>query len=330
MRSCVSSLALAAFVLSACSSSSGGNGTTTTSGDGGVSDAAVAKNPDTALLASIDRFSDAFAHLFKRSSNPSLPAANAPIDCDQGPFITQGLGPNGEKIQYYNFDVLPAAPAPIYVFFPEGSSTELTAQLHIVDVIPGTPGYNDFWQVTKVTVPASYVPNSVTSAAEIQAAGFTTTPTNMLVNCPIVPGGSTAKLRYTAQESTALVRGWYRGQIVKYFSFMEHTLTAVSPGGTVPVAPIYVTFNVNPAQGNPMSGPASGFKTEMSSLQTHNVASVLPEDTAYSPLWMVVAYDNASFASVTNLTTGEQAPVLVPNAGLVNCPIVSKSVGDGG
>jgi hypothetical protein len=322
------------LLLVACSSSSSDNGpdgggttqgATGDSGPGGDAGLA-AKNPDTAPLASIDRFGDAFAHLFKRSANPSLPAANAPIDCDQGPFITHGLGPKGERVTYYNFDVIPTTPAPIYVFFTEGSTTELTSQLHVVDAIPGSPGYSDFWQVVKVTVPANYVSNSVTSAADITAAGFSTTPTNMLVNCPIVPDGSTAALRYTTQESSALVRGWYRGQIVKYFSFMEHALT----GSVVPIVPIYVTFNVNPSPSDPMSGPPSGYKAETSSMQTHNVASFLPEDSAYSPLWKVVAYDNASFASVNGLTTAEQAPVLVPNAGLVNCPIVSKEVGDAG
>jgi hypothetical protein len=319
----LSCITVASLLLSACSSNN--SGTSPTSSGGSTAHAMVAKNPDAAQLAPVDRFADAFAHLFKRSANPSLPAANAPIDCDQGPFVTHGLGPNGERIAYYNFDVLPTAPAPIYVFFVDGSSTELTAQLHVVDVVPGSPGYNDFWQVTKVTVPATYVPNSVTSAAEIQASGFPTTPTNMLVNCPIVPAGSTAKLRYGSQESSALVRGWYRDQIVTYFSFSEHPLTAGVPGGAVPTAPIYVTFNINPAQSDPMSGPASGFKTEPSSMQTHNVASVLPEAPSYSPLWMVIAYDNASFASATNIASVEQAPVVVSNAGLVNCPIVSKN-----
>ncbi|MDP9002961.1 MAG: hypothetical protein M3O46_22955 [Myxococcota bacterium] len=333
MWTCTRSAALALLV-AACSSNnsaSPNDGGATSPNDTGAAaaDALVAKNPDTAPIVSIDRFSDSFAHLFKRSANPSFPALNAPIDFDQGPFITRGLGPNGEKVAYYNFDVLPASPVPIYVFFTEGSNSELTAQLHIIDLLPGDPGYNDFWLVTKVTVPASYVPNSVTSAAEIQAAGFQTTPTNTIVNCPVVPDGSTASLRYTSQESAALVRGWYKGKIVKYFSFLEHMLTTGSGGG-VTVAPIYVTFNVNPDPNNAMSGPPSGFKTEPSSMQTHNVVDALPEDAAYSPLWMVIAYDNAAFASVNSLATAQQAPVLVPNAGLVNCPIVSKTAGDGG
>jgi hypothetical protein len=306
----------------ACSSGS----SSSTAPDGGGSPAgAVAKDPTTASKASIDRFSDAFAYLFKRSANSALPAANAPIDFDQGPFITDGLGPNGEHVAYYNFDVLPTTPAPIYVFFQEGSSSELTSQMHVIDVVPGDPGYNDFWQVVKVTVPASYLPNSVASYAELQAAGFTLTPTSMIVNCPVVPAGSTAKLRYTS-EPNGLVQGWYRDQVVQYFSFDEHMLT----GTVVPTAPIYVTFNVNPDPSNPMSGPPSGFVTEPSSAQTHNVASVLPEDAAYSPLWVVIAYDDAAFGSVSNLATAQQAKVLVPDAGLVNCPIVSKTAADGG
>jgi hypothetical protein len=308
------------FVLGACSSSS--NPPSSSSGGGGT-----AKDPAMAPIVAVDRFSDAFAHLFKRSANPAFPAPNAPIDFDQGAFITQGFGPAGEKITYYNFDVLPAGPAPIYVFFREGSATELTEQLHIVDVLPGDQGYNDFWQVTKVTVPASYVANSVTSLAEIRAAGFALTPTNMLVNCPVVPDGSTARLRYTSQESTSLVDGWYRGQVVKYFSFLEHMLM-MSGSTTVPIAPIYVTFNINPGPGNPTGGPPSGFETVPGSMQTHNVASVLPEDSSYSPLWMVSVYDNGAFASVSDLATATVAPVLNPNAGLVNCPIVGKSVGD--
>jgi hypothetical protein len=316
----------ASLMLIACSSTSA----SPASGEGGATEASAGKNPDAAPVVSVDRFSDTFAHLFKRSGNPSLPMANAPIDFDQGPFITHGLGPSGEKIAYYNFDVLPAASAPIYVYFREGSATELTEQLHVIDVVPGDAGYNDFWRVTKVTVPTSYVPNSVTSFGEIQAAGFPTTPTNMLVNCPVVPDGSTARLRYTTQESPMLVRGWYRDKIVKYFSFLEHALTATDASGTVPTSPIYVTFNVNPDMNNPMSGPPSGFETESSSMQTHNVASTLPADPTYSPLWTVVAYSNASFASVGNLAAARQAPVLVPNAGLVNCPIVAKGADDGG
>jgi hypothetical protein len=296
------------------------------SASGGAPDAAMttatAKNPDAATVVAVDRFSDSFAHLFKRSANSALPAANAPIDCDTGPFITHGLGPNGEKVTYYNFDVLPTAPAPIYAFFTEGSHTPVAGQLNVIDALPGEPGYSDFWEVTEVTVPADYVANSVTSLDAIKAAGFARTPTKMLVNCPVVPDGSTAKLRYTS-ETPALQRGWYRDQIVKYFSFDERMLSA-DASGMVPVLPILVTFNVNPSPANPMSGPPSGFTTEPGTMQTHNVIALLPDSAGYTPLWSVSAYDDKSFASVTNLATAMQAPVVAANLGNVNCPVVAK------
>jgi hypothetical protein len=277
---------------------------------------ALAKDPATAEKAVIDRFSDTAGHLQKRSETPTLPAPNQGVDFDQGPFITSGLGPTGEKIRYYNFDVQPTQPAPIYVLFKEGASAPVAGQLNIVDVIPADAGYSDFWQVNMVTVPADYVANSVTSRAEIVAAGYPVQSTTMLVNCPIVPDGSTATLRL-AGEDPGLVTGWYRGKTVRYFSFLEKALT----GTSVPLSPIYVTFNANP--GTAGGGPASGFKMEASSPQTHNVTATIPSDAAYSPLWMVDIYDNTSFPTVTDLTTARAAPLLMAGAADVNCPIVA-------
>ena len=193
----------------------------------------------------------------------------------------------------------------------------IAGQLNIVDAIPGDTGYNDFWLVTKVTVPASYVANTVTSYAEITAAGYTVTPTDMLVDCPIVPEGSTATLR-VGTGPTGLSTGWYRDKVVKYLNFSERALQAA--GGKVPVSPIYVTFNKESYRGG--RGPPSGFKTEAGSQQTHNVPATLPADASYSPLWSVQVYDNAKFASVTNLATA-QAATAMPAGADVNCPIVA-------
>ena len=273
------------------------------------------KDPDTAEKASIDRFSDKAATLMRRSAAPSLPASNQAINFDQGaPFVTEGLGPRGEKVKYYNFDVAARTPAPIYAFvFPTGAS--VPGQLNVVDVIPGEPGYNDFWQVHQVTVPASYLPNTVTSLAEISAAGFQVQATQMLVNCPIVPDGSVASVRLNGEPS-GLHTGWYKGQVVKYFSFSERALN----GGAVPLAPIFVTFNVNPDQ--PGGGPGSGFEAEPASSQTHNVVTALPAEDGYSPLWSVNVYDNTAFATVSSLATAQAAPLLGTAVANVNCPVV--------
>ena len=86
---------------------------------------------------------------------------------------------------------------------------------------------------------------------------------------PVVPDKSVARKRLKG-GSTELQRGWYRGQVVKYFVFDETALSAAG-SDTVPVSPIYVTFNVNPDQ--PNGGLAWLFRIEAHSEQTHNVPS---------------------------------------------------------
>ena len=277
-------------------------------------------DPDTAPVVSVDRFSDAAGTLFVRSENPDLPGPDAPIDMDTAPFITDGLGPDGGLITYYNFDVQSTTPAPIYVLFREGESEPVSGQLNIVDVIPGDAGYNDFWHVQKVTVPADYTANTITSFQDIMDGGYTIEPQPVLVNCPVVPEGSTADLRGGMGEDTGLIRGWYRDQVVHYFSFEEAPLAPTGDPHMVPTSPIYVSFNINP--GETGGGPPSGFMTEMGSDQTHNVTATIPGDATYSPLWLVNVYDNADFDTVSDLTTAQAANILATGVATPNCPVV--------
>lgn len=277
-------------------------------------------DPDTAMHASIDRFSMEAGHLFVRDSTNGLPSPNEPINFDMEPFITIGLGPMGEFISYYNFDVMPTEPAPIYVLFRDGEPSPVPDQLNIVGVIPGDMGYNDFWRVNKVTVPSNYVTNTITKVSEIMGGSYPIEETDIIVNCPIVPDSSKAMLRYTANEDPGLTRGWYETKVVFYFNFSEHALM-VDPSGMVPTSPIYVCFNINP--GEPGGGPPSGFKTD-STGRTHNVTATLPEDTDYSPLWFVNIYDNADFDMVHNLASAMAANILAMGAAIVNCPVVEN------
>jgi hypothetical protein len=277
-------------------------------------------NPDTAQKVSVDRFSATAGNLQVRTAANGLPAPNQAVNFDADPFITKGLGPQGQHVEYYNFDIQPTLPAPIWVLFRENDPDHpVTGQLNIIDVLPGETGYNDFWQVIKVTVPADYKANEVASYAEIVKRNYHTEPTNMLVNCPVVPEGSTATKRLI-NEPAGLIRGWYKEKVVFYFSFSEKNIVTV--GGRVPTSPIYVSFVTNYDANNPASGPASGFVTELGSPQTHNVVATLPADNNYSPLWRVDAYNNTAFGSVTNLSTAQAAPAAGTALGLVNCPIV--------
>jgi hypothetical protein len=280
-------------------------------------------DPDQAPKVAIDRFSEAAGTLFIRDDSNGLPDSNQPIDFDQPPFITQGFGPESEIVKYYNFDVQSITSAPIFVLFREGASTPVAGQLNIIDVIPGDVGYNDFWHVHKVTVPADYVANTVTSAEELMLSNFSIERTNRIVNCPVVPEGSTANLRYNQNENNGLVRGWYRDQIVFYFSFEEKQLKVNMPAEghpEVPLSDIRVSFNINP--GETGGGPASGFMTEMGSEQTHNVVQTIPTDETYSPFWDVDVYDKADFDMVSDWPSAQSATLLAAGVALVNCPVV--------
>lgn len=276
-------------------------------------------DPDTAPKASIDRFSEDAGTLMVRNGSNGLPGANAPINFDAGePFITQGLGPEGEVVEYYNFDMQTTTPAPIYALFHENGNA-VNGQLNVIDVIPGDAGYNDFWQVVAVTVPNDYEANEATSLADITSAGYDMEEMDVIVNCPVVPEGSTASKRLGGGDAS-LTRGWYKDEVVFYFNFSEKDLTTAS-GGSVPVSPIYVTFNINPDEDG--GGPASGFVTEGNSSQTHNVVATVPADDSYSPLWVVNAYDNAEFGLVYNLESAATAESKGNNLATVNCPVVS-------
>jgi hypothetical protein len=191
-------------------------------------------------------------------------------------------------------------------------------QLNVIDVVPGDEGYNDFWHVHKVTVPEEYEANTITSASAIEDAGYEVTGTDTLVNCPVVPDGSTASMR-AGEGSADLVEGWYHGKVVSYFEFTEAPLT--TGGDSIPLSPIYVTFDTNPGEAG--GGPPSGFKTEADSDRTHNVVATVPGDDGYSPFWLVNIYDNADFESVSDLDSAQDAEQLASGAAMVNCPIVS-------
>jgi len=273
---------------------------------------------NTATKVSVDRFSNTAGHLMVRTASNGLPAANAAVNFDQAPFITKGLGPTGQVVEYYNFDVQSVDPAPIYVLFKAGESSPVPGQLNIIDVLPGETNYNDFWQVFKVTVPANYKANQVASLDEINEKGYSIESTTAIVNCPVVPDGSTATKRLGG-GATGLHQGWYKEKIVSYFTFEEKALAVA--GDDVPTSPIYVCFNINPADTG--GGPASGFKVETGTAQTHNVIATIPSNGAYSPLWVVNAYDNSDFNTVDDLTSAQTAGSAGSGLATVNCPVVT-------
>jgi hypothetical protein len=273
-------------------------------------------DPDRAPVASVDRFSDQAGTLLRRSADKRLPGPNEPIDFDTQPLNTLGLSPAGKPVLYYHLDVQSTTPAPVYVLYREGEEKPVEGQLDIIDTLPGEKGYNDFRQVWKVSVPRDYVANTITDAAALRIAGSKMERTEALLNMPVVPDRSRARVRFGGGQHE-LQRAWYRGQVADYLLFDEAPLSVA--GDEVPVSPIYDGFTVNP--GEPNGG--TEFRTEPNTMQTHNIVASIPGDNDYSPLWLRVVYDAADWGSVTNLQAAQNAKVIPAETLLINCPIVS-------
>lgn len=219
----------------------------------------------------------------------------------------------GNQALYYEFgtntaataDGLSVIPAPIYVlvtgFDAEGNAQVVPDQRNIVDVIPGDADYSDLWQITFVTVPEDYEANSITAVDEVLSGGYELTVPGLLVNCPIVPAGSTL-----TEGGAPLVQGWYKGQEVNYFDFglnIEAT------------APIYAFITGFDADGNPQFVEGQ-----------NNVIDVIPDDDGYSAFWSVnlvqvaADYQANSITSVAEILAGGYD--ITPAGILVNCPVL--------
>lgn len=272
----------------------------------------VQVNPETGIeFVAVDRFSDDAGTMLRRSVDPGLPAPNEPIDYDSD-FLNHSLGPDGQDVSYYMFDVVPLLSAPVYAFFyASDPAREVDGQVPVFDLIPGDAGYNDFWQMVKVLVPDDFEPGSVRSLGDIEAAGYVLQSTGTIINCPIVPEGSTADL---AKKTTT---GWYRGKHVQYFVFDELQVDTVNPGpADVPYAVVRVIFEDN--------DPSKGMKTDPTTGKTHNVFDTLPGDELYRSLWRNDFVDAAEFDSVSDWRTSKlarDADIDMENV-LVNCPVV--------
>jgi hypothetical protein len=282
--------------------------------------------PDYLTLVEVDRFSDEAAVFYRRSLNPGLPDPGEPIDFDRL-FLHRGLGPNQEQIRFYNFDVHSKRPALVYVLL-DRRGDPIPHQLPIFEEIPGDPGYNDLRRVVEVRVGDNdYLPNSITSLADIEAADLDTTMTQTVINCVMVPDGSTADLRFDPTDAVGLHDGWYRDQIVRYLLFENPDSRAVVEfNGTEVSAPVMYAFFDNDED------PSDGFAVDGSG-STHNVVTRLPEQEGYSPMWalrvfLLNVFDRVFSVGSAQDNDREDNVLVLPEVLIVNAPIVA--VGSGG
>lgn len=323
MRRIVSFVVLALSIpfAAACSDDSSTN-TVDTDGGVAVDSGTTAKSvdPDTAAVASVDRFQDGFATLFKRSApvfNPAavskvVPAPNAPIDLDN--FLVKSFGPRGELVTYYSLDIISGTPQKAYEIV-DADGKAIPGQLPVLAGVPGDAGYSDFARITTIKTKAGYAVNSLVSAADVEAAvragTATATETNRLVNWAVVPKGSTAKLKFRGQTVTGF-RGWAGGKVAHFMQF-ETDVTA-PPSGMMPAIPIIVIFKND-------KDPSEGFAADATG-QTHNVVALLPSDPGYTSFWDHSVGKLAGFDGVKDLPTAE-ANVAAKAPVIVNCPVVA-------
>ena len=214
----------------------------------------------------------------------------------------------GMEIYYYDFGAnTPLAgdaplTAPIWVFIhgmENGTPQFVTGQHNIVGAVPGEEGYSDLWQVNLVTVPADYEADSIRSADDVMSSGYTVNATDIYVNCPIVPEGS------TLETGMPLTQGWHNGEAIYYFDFGENPPIA---------APIYVPATGMDDQGNPVT--VSGQR---------NIIDVIPGDEGYSDFWrvnlVIVTEDYEANALTTAADVLASEYEIVEADVLVNCPV---------
>jgi hypothetical protein len=217
-----------------------------------------------------------------------------------------------QNVEYYDFgantplgeDGL-VATAPIYAlihgFDDDGNPEFVAGQHNIVDVVPGDEGYSDLWEVHLVIVGDDYVPDTIRSAQEVHDGGFEIVKPGLLVNCPIVPEGS------TLEEGPALTQGWYKGEAVFYPDF----------GPTAGHAePIWVPITGFDDEGMPQFIPGQ-----------RNIIDTVPGDANYSPFWQVnfvlVPEDYAAneLRSADDVAASGYETIEIEV--VVNCPVTS-------
>jgi hypothetical protein len=242
-----------------------------------------------------------------------IPAANEPIDADAD-WTVRGLGPGGEPIDYYSFDIVSDVPQRGF-FFVDADGNAVDGALPVFDGLPGDEGYSDFVRVTEVTVGRDFVANSLTSSDEVQdaidAGELTAKVTDRLENWVIVPKGSSAERNFNGApigKEQALVDG----AVAHAFTFEKNL--QITSDGTVPTSGIVVIFAND-------ESPAEGFATDDDG-RTHNVLETIASDDAYSSLWF---HQRGALAGFDNVTTWQSA--LDNVAGelpvSVNCPVVN-------
>lgn len=217
----------------------------------------------------------------------------------------------GEGVEYYDFGAntklasgSTVSTAPLWRFITgmdaQGNPEFLAGQHNIIDVIPGDAGYSDLWEIMLVTAGDDYEPDSIKSKEDLDASALEVSAAGILVNCPVVPNGS------TLAGGEPMVEGWYKGGPVIYPDF--------GPAPAI-AAPLWAMITGMDASGAPqfVSGQM-------------NVIDVIPGDPGYTAFWRVTMvtvpadYEANTIKSATDVA--DSGFEMTETDMVVNCPVV--------
>ena len=171
---------------------------------------------------------------------------------------------------------------PVYFFQYQNGGT-VNGQQPIIDVKPGDSGYTHFWEIYNVTVPSSYVPNTIKSLATLNraaAAGLATiTDAKRGLNGPLV--AHNVKITVVNGEPLFL-EVWYR-TTVSTMAVFETNL----PNGAIPAIPIYLIQRASDSCPLLEAVCNKDLNHDSDLKDSNDLIDALPGQAGYFPLWAV-------------------------------------------
>jgi len=226
-------------------------------------------------------------------SQPSQSAFQSLADQYQGPIDDSGSAfihnlpfvagfSNGQIAWYWFVGPTNNTINPVYLFqYSTGQAVQ--GQFPIIDVKPGDQGYTHFWEIMNVTVPSTYVPNTIKSLATLNHAQqnglVSLSDSKRALNGPIVAHDVKAEVVNGEPTITSI---WYRSKLASMAIFETNLGSS-----RVPAIPIWLI------QREPDTYPllewvaGKDLNRDGDLSDSNDLIGTTPGQPGYSPLWQV-------------------------------------------
>ena len=192
---------------------------------------------------------------------------------------------NGQIAWYWLVGGTSGTVNPVYIFnYQNGAPVQ--GQYPIIDVKPGDTGYTHFWEITNVTVPNSYAPNTIKSLATLnsakQAGLVTVKDAGRSLNGPLVAHNVQISVVSGEPQFQPV---WYRTDLATMAVFETNL-----PSGGIPVISIWLIQR----DGDPCPlleavcpTGTNDFNHDRDIKDSNDLIDTYPGLPGYSPLWAV-------------------------------------------